>query len=378
MRNIGSGTGIVAFALASLIAIPDASAVDGVVGPGNCNESGFASVLATVDGSGGGTITFDCGTATITFTSYKTIANAVTIDGGDHITFDGGNSSALFQVFASANATLKHLTLQHGFYTGVHAVEVAGELTMDHVRMQNNSSDEGALQNYGITRVTASTFTGNVAISQVFGRGAAIDNESGELHVADSTFNGNSAPYGGAIYSSGPLTVTNSTFSANTGTTGGGAIYQTDAGIALLDFVTVVGNTAPFGAALYNDGGGSSSMFVGRSLLSGNAGGNCAGVISSNGYNLSDDTFCGSAFVAAGDVNNVTLTMQALGNNGGPTATQPPQAGNPAIDHVPLAQCDQSYDQRGAPRPFGAACDSGAFEVGATVDLIFEDGFDGT
>ena len=64
----------------------EVAAVDGVVGPGNCNEGGFDSVLATVDGSGGGTITFNCGTATIVFTAYKQIANAVVIDGGGSIT----------------------------------------------------------------------------------------------------------------------------------------------------------------------------------------------------------------------------------------------------------------------------------------------------
>ena len=77
-----------ALLFASVIA-PQVQAANGVVGPGNCNYAGFSSVLATVDGSGGGTITFNCGTATITFAGYKQISNAVVIDGGGTITFDG-------------------------------------------------------------------------------------------------------------------------------------------------------------------------------------------------------------------------------------------------------------------------------------------------
>src|SRR5215467_9097352 len=106
--------GIVALLLLGCGAATAAHATDGVVGPGNCDEAGFASVLSSVDASGSGTITFDCGTATIAFTSYKQISNSVTIDGGGAITFDGGGVSAFLQVFASADVTLRGLTLRHG------------------------------------------------------------------------------------------------------------------------------------------------------------------------------------------------------------------------------------------------------------------------
>jgi hypothetical protein len=115
--RIGILSAIAVFA--ALAFAPSAGATDGVVGPGNCNEGGFDSVLAAVDGSGGGTITFNCGTATIAFTGYKQIANAVTIDGGGRITLDGVNATPLFQIFASAHATLKGLTLERGVYNGV-------------------------------------------------------------------------------------------------------------------------------------------------------------------------------------------------------------------------------------------------------------------
>jgi predicted outer membrane repeat protein len=353
-----------------------AGATDGVVGPGNCNEDGFDDVLAAVDGSGGGTITFDCGTATIAFAGYKGIAHDVTIDGGGRITFDGGNATPLFQIFASAHATLKGVTLERGIYNGVHTLENFGSLTLDHATVSANVSSEGALTNFGVATIVASTFSGNAA---TFTNGGAINHSGAQLTVSSSTFEGNQAQNGAAIYSAGPLSVTNSTFGANAAATGGGAIYQTDDADASVVFVTVVGNTASFGAGLYKDAGDfAHTMLVGNSLLSGNATGNCDGVIASAGYNLSDDTHCGSAFTGPGDVNDTPLLLQPLGDHGGPTATAPPASGNPAIDHVPLANCSPAFDQRGGARPSGAACDSGAVEVGAVVDdEIFADGFEG-
>lgn len=361
---------------ACLIAGP-ATAVDGVVGPANCNENGFDAVLATVDGSGGGTITFNCGTATIAITGRKEIAGAVTIDGGGTITFDGGNSSAFFQVFFSANVVLKRLTLQHGTFNAAHALENFGTLTLDRVRVLDNVSSESPVMNYGSLSVRRSTFSGNSATSSADpqGNGGAISNLSGELRVKGSTFDGNSAGYhGGAIYSAGPMTVENSTFNANVGTNGGGAIFQEGNGDSTITHATIVGNTAPYGAGFYNEGSDSSTLTIGRSIISQNSMGNCDGVLLSAGYNVwSGTTNC--SLSGPGDM-QASLPMGALANNGGPTQTLLPQAGNAAINHVPNGQCVLPLDQRDASRPAGAGCDSGAVEVGGAFDLIFYDGFD--
>ena len=69
-----------------------AAAANVVVGPSDCNEAGLTSALSAVGSSG--TITFNCGTATIAISARKQIANRVTIDGGGTITLDGGNSSS--------------------------------------------------------------------------------------------------------------------------------------------------------------------------------------------------------------------------------------------------------------------------------------------
>lgn len=52
----------------------------------NCsNDTDFSNKLA-----GGGTITFNCGTATIVLTSTKTITADTVIDGANKITLSGG------------------------------------------------------------------------------------------------------------------------------------------------------------------------------------------------------------------------------------------------------------------------------------------------
>lgn len=361
--------------LAACFIAGPAIAVDGVVGPGNCTESGFDAVLATVDGSGAGTITFNCGTATIPFTGYKQISNRVTIDGGGTITFDGGNSSAFFQVFFSANVVLKRLTLQRGIFNAAHAIENFGSLTLDRVRVLDNVSSESPVMNSGSLSVRRSTFIGNSASSASTGDGGAISNANGELRVFGSTFNGNSAGgHGGAIYSAGPMTVANSTFNANTGANGGGAIFQEGSGDSTITHATIVGNSAPYGAGLYNEGSAAATLTIGRSIISQNADGNCDGVLQSSGYNLwAGGTNC--ALSGPGDM-QASLPMGALANNGGATLTMLPQAGNAAINHVPNGQCVLPLDQRDANRPAGAGCDSGAVEVGGAFDLIFYDGFD--
>jgi CSLREA domain-containing protein len=56
--------------------------------------------------------------------------------------------------------------------------------------------------------------------------------------------------------------------------------------------------------------------------------------------------------------------LAPLAANAGPTQTMRPQAGSAAIDQVPAAGAGcPATDQRGVPRPGGAACDIGAYEV---------------
>jgi len=366
-----------------MVSAPHASATNGVVGPGNCNYAGLSSVLATVDGSGGGTITFNCGSATITFDGYKQVANAVVIDGGGTITFDGNNASGFFQSFFSATLVLKRLTLQHGVYTGgVRALENIGTLVLDHVKVINNVSTRGPVLSSGNLFVRSSTFSGNSANSAAAGDGdgGAIENSFGDLDVMGSTFNGNTAAHcGGAIYSGSNTNVTNSTFTGNSVTAtscGGAAIYQGGSGVSKATYVTIANNTAAtFGGGVYS--ADPAVLTISRSILANNTNGNCDGsstALVSGGHNVwFGATSC--PFSESGDAAGNPM-LGALGNNGGPTQTMLPAGGSAAINIIPNSQRLVPFDQRGGSRPSGGGCDAGAVEVNAVIDLIFYDDFD--
>jgi hypothetical protein len=79
------------------------------------------------------------------------------------------------------------------------------------------------------------------------------------------------------------------------------------------------------------------------------------------GFNLDSDGSC--RFSTAG-----TLTYLGLGplqDNGGPTMTHALEGDSPALDAA-TGDCPGT-DQRGEIRPFGLACDVGAFELGGTT-----------
>ncbi|MBN8482498.1 MAG: hypothetical protein J0L88_13020 [Xanthomonadales bacterium] len=353
-----------------------AFALDGVVGPANCDEAGFNGVLAAVNASGGGTITFDCGTATIPFTAYKPIGGAVTIDGRGTITFDGANTSAFFQVFFSANATLRRLTLRRGTFAAAHALENFGALRLERVQVQDSLSAGPTVVNHGTLTVIESMFRGNAnTATGLDGDGGAIAHDGEYLYIDASTFAANSAGrHGGAVFSSNVLTIENSTFTGNQAGSGGGAVYQTGSGNSAILQATFADNAAVFGGAIYNDGSASSTLNIRASIMAGNSGGNCDGVLTSGGDNL---WFAGTncPFSATGDGPGNPV-LGTLASNGGPTQTRMPGTGSAAIDRISPARCILSMDQRGARRPAGAGCDSGAVEAGAVIDTIFQDGFE--
>ena len=351
-----------------------------------CDEAHFDAALVTVQSTGGGTITFSC-TGTITFTSQKTITSDVTIIGGGTIIFDGNDSTRLFFMNPGASLELVRVTLQSGNSAG------------------SGNGSGGAIYNWdGTLTVTGSTFSGNNT-GFFASSGGAIYNENGALTITTSTFSGNSAVGGGAIHNTGMTTVIASAFSSNSATNSGGAIYNFDEGTLTIIASTFSENNAPGGGAVFNhsstltvmnstfsdneavagSGGAilnSGTLTVTSSTFSGNiaavgativgtanlvssilantiSGDNCAGTITSQGSNLSDDASCN--LIAAGDQPSTDPLLGPLQNNGGPTLTHLLQPGSPAIDAA--LNCATATDQRGISRPQGPACDIGSVEV---------------
>ena len=107
-------------------------------------------------------------------------------------------------------------------------------------------------------------------------------------------------------------------------------------------------------------------------------GNNCTftdgGTLNSGGYNLIDDSTCGTP--AATDIIGKSPQLGSLGNNGGPTATEVPGTGSPAISAIPSAVCSGTgvtTDQRGNARGAGTngSCTIGAVEVAVATPPSF-------
>jgi len=248
----------------------------------------------------------------------------------------------------------------------------------------------GAIFNDGDMTVSDSTFsdnrvTGGVGDGAVGGngKGGAIGYEDGTATVINSTFSTNQAiggsgssggdGVGGAIFSVPALTVTNDTFSGNHATSTGGGIDNEGP-------LSVTNCTFSNNSAVGVGGGGIRNEPLGSTTLKGTVmaaepGGNCGGLITDAGYNISDDNSC--AFSGTSVNNSTTLHLDPLGlqNNGGPTNTIALEPNSQAVDFIPIANCtDQSLptplplttDQRGFPRPDPDNpdfCDAGAFEL---------------
>ena len=83
----------------------------------NCgNDTELRADLTTMQSSGGGTLTFNCGTATISMvTQLPDIKTTTTIDGGGKITLSGLSATRIFALTDSGFLTLKKITLERGY-----------------------------------------------------------------------------------------------------------------------------------------------------------------------------------------------------------------------------------------------------------------------
>ena len=105
MKTTGIRSLLLALVLLGLAALtaPTPTWAGGVVAV--CDEAHFDTAL-----TGGGSVTFTCGPATITVTSTKTISASTTIDGTGGIAISGGNS---VPVFAATSAPRSRFRTDH-------------------------------------------------------------------------------------------------------------------------------------------------------------------------------------------------------------------------------------------------------------------------
>ncbi len=337
----------------------------------------------------GGTIHFAPALAgqTITNLSALTIGKNVTIDGADApgLSISGGGTVRVFEVAATATATVKNLILTNGYgFELAGGVLNNGTLTLDHVVLANNRVTTSGVDFWkgggGIYNGDGSTLTlrdSTVRDNNVIGGagGGVYGFFNTTVTIERSTLSGNSAgDVGGGIRSLGDFTIVNSTLSGNVSTGWmGGAFFHTD---GVMDIVnsTIANNTAPPDTT----GGGFVGTFTAanatltlvNTILAGNSGPQCfyapwgSGTVTltSLGHNLMTDATC---FPIASDIIVGDAGIGPLADNGGPTWTHALLAGSPAIDAADDAACPAT-DQRGVARPQGPHCDIGAFELTST------------
>jgi hypothetical protein len=125
--------------------------------------------------------------------------------------------------------------------------------------------------------------------------------------------------------------------------------------------VTVTHGTFYSNTAAAGNGGAFSenqSLVLRNSIVANNPGGNCQNLLTFTGANLQfGDASCGTA-----SIQQDPLLAQFPAWLGGPTPVVALLAGSPAIDAATGANCTPT-DQRGFIRPYGPACDLGAFEA---------------
>ncbi len=358
-----------------------------------CVVDGCSLRDAIAESAAGDTITFSvAGTIVLSPTlGDLDIGQDLMIDGGGVITVSGNDALRVFNVTAG-NVTFDGLTIANGNVQsndcGSAAVKCGGGII---------------LQNSGVAvTVTNSTLSGN---SAVYGGGIF---SWGSLTVTNSTLSGNSAGLsGGGIHNVLTATVSNSTLSGNSANFGGGINLESSATMTVSNS-TLSGNSANFGGGIHNllstvkidnstltdnraaSGGAGVSSFgdnatlttIGNSIVSGNviSGSTTADDLalfsgftnsfSSGGYNLIGTIGANITFAGPGDQTGVNDPgLDTLGDNGGGTLTHALLPGSLAIDS---GQCSggPAADQRGVARPQDDSCDSGAYERNCAMVVV--------
>ncbi len=353
--------------------------------------------------NGGGIYDQNDGDGSVSFTNLSVNSNTSSIAGGgiyvqndgsgDSTTFSGGsidnNSTPTNKtsgqgggVYLLNNGSPSWASFGGGSISGNRAYE-GGGVYLPPGSFPTRTGD--------LATFTNETVSGN----KVTDDGGGFTDDAGAvqpLTIAWSTISGNSAGTlatsdGGGIDAFAPLTtcnsvtLTNDTITGNTAVNGGGyygagcVTSPTVATTTAFRFDTISGNTA-----IDTAGGGNIETIDGSTLTlaetivaNGSASGgpatNClvagSGTLASGGYNLIDNTNCGAT--ATGDIIG-DPELGTLGNNGGPTQTEEPAAGSPAVGAIPSGVCSAtgvSTDQRGDARGAGGSgsCTIGAVEV---------------
>ncbi len=204
-----------------LFSVSSASAVDIYVnasasaGGDGSSTNPFQNISAGIDlATDGDTVNIADGTYTGNSNTGITISKNMNIIGQSQAgtIIDAEQNGRIFDIVSGITVTIQNLTLQNG---------------------QSSESGGATLYNTGDLTVNNVTFKDNTATE--YSSGGAICNGGGaNLMVTDSTFIGNSACCGGAIFNYGTLNVTGSNFANNNAIYYNGAVYYGGGAISVI------------------------------------------------------------------------------------------------------------------------------------------------
>lgn len=326
-----------------------------------------------------------------------------------------GNDGGGLHAFVNSGSVTMPITISHTSITGNFAGDRGGGIDVSAAALNDVTKLTLAIADSTVSSNTANGAGGALATAEntatidnttlsgndAGGNGGGISNEGGaQLTITRSTLSRNSASQdGGAIQNFGSnsqLSIANSTISGNAAAGDGGGISNNNnaTNTVSLSHVTVTGNTADSDFSGAGEGGGIeqespagtftvvNSIIAGNSSLSGGPDCDTAGtdVVSEGNNILGSDEDCPDNTFDPATKNDLIGTFGAeidpvLGvltpfDGGDPAHDLPmgihePLVGSPALDAVDATiAAALATDQRGVPRPIGAAADIGAVEAG--------------
>lgn len=310
------------------------------------------------DEHGGGIWSYQ-GTAELTSVTL----NSNTAVGG------GGGIYNILGTIMLTDATLSENTANSGggfFNSG-------GTATLSNVTLSDNAASEsgGGFLNFDASTATLSNviLSGNSANT---GGGGFLNGNSSTAVLSNTTLSDNTAVVnGGGIFNANTstATLTNMTLSGNSSDLGGG-IYNN--ATITLTHVTLSDNSASsFGGGIFNVLDPNTHLMLKNSIVANSiSGDDCSGQAADEAlFSLWSDDSC-TFTNGSGSQPNTDPLLGPLADNGGSTLTHMLLSGSPAID-MGTAVGAPTTDQRGLPRPYGAAYDIGAVEVQPTDNLFY-------
>ena len=249
------------------------------------------------------------------------------------------------------------------FYSGTSlggGIDVGTDGSANIVDSQISTNHNGGITNYGELYISQTPITGNDG-----GQPAIFNGAGATAYIVKSLIANNASPADTsalqpAVRNDGTMDLVNTTISGNDAE----GLFTN--GPLSVSFVTIASNGRH---GLLISESATSAPTIANLLVAGNGtdcyipGPSGPGPASLSGHNIDTDGSCDFSET----VPLASLMLEALGDNGGPTLTHALMPGSPAINAA-SGSCPVE-DQRLTARPFGPACDVGAYESDSATAL---------